>query len=648
MVKLKRLTHPTDKFLHIIPPVTSTELQEREKDYPLLTPSRMTLKSNEQLYRPTELTWKEQLFKIQVNHCSNPFCKNHGLPQKRFDVKSKPYRYKITGKSDSKMIFCNPDHSDPDGIPTLSCNTSTMSNWSLAEEIERLIRINSVLPIDPVYNFHKDDCLNSGETPFVNVKSFYKRGKSSSNSQRYQCKTCKKFTNVLPSKSENTTYNQKRNDIIPQFANMLINRVPVASTCKILNIGRKTYYTKLEWLYRCCLEFLETRETKALENVEFEKMWLNTDMMMYVLNNVRRKGLGKAKTGRTHDKQLPTQTVVTADHHTRYVFRSDIAFDFDITFKQIEEDTNKYKDDHLNNFLSKNARFTRYYAFPMKPTPKDNESLSTYKAKMREVNIRQDYVDGLHANHTYTAMAQLWLIKNQVKAKKWRITTDDDAILKTAFSRIFKDEINQKKAYHFIIKFDKKLSREDSFKEYLNSIDDLKDWAERNKIDYSTLYEAAKIYLEEQLKHHSFHRTLHTPAGEVYREYDKNPIEHPIGMMDRGSRMIDVVTDMSHLDNEALANLLLGVNDNAVNSFLQEIRRSLSVLERPLVTSRGDGKSYIYSNFNPRYAQMAITILRTYYNFCKPYKTKGRNETPAQRLGIADRVYTWKDIIYKR
>lgn len=69
----------------------------------------------------------------------------------------------------------------------------------------------------------------------------------------------------------------------------------------------------------------------------------------------------------------------------------------------------------------------------------------------------------------------------------------------------------------------------------------------------------------------------------------------------------------------------------------------MSVVERALVTSRGDGKSYIYSNFNPWYAQMAITILRTYYNFCKPYKTKGK-KTQAQRLGFADRVYNWEVI----
>lgn len=157
-------------------------------------------------------------------------------------------------------------------------------------------------------------------------------------------------------------------------------------------------------------------------------------------------------------------------------------------------------------------------------------------------------------------MAQLWLIKQQVKANKWRFTTDDDNVLITSFSHVFKDEIKQKKAYHFICKLDKALSRQDAFTEYVNSIKNLEDWAERNKIEYSNLHEVAKLFLQKQLDHHEF--TKHyTPLGEVYREYAKNPIGQPIGMMDRGHRIVDVVTDMSHLANEALANLLLSVNN---------------------------------------------------------------------------------------
>jgi hypothetical protein len=119
-------------------------------------------------------------------------------------------------------------------------------------------------------------------------------------------------------------------------------------------------------------------------------------------------------------------------------------------------------------------------------------------------------------------------------------------------------------------------------------------------------------------------------------------------MKDRGKGIIDCLTDMTHLPTRILAQFIDKVNDNSVNAFLQEIRRCISVLERPLVTSRGDGKSYIYSNFNPKYAQMSITILRTFYNFCQPVEIGGSKKTPAQHLGIANKVYKWDDIIYKR
>ncbi|MGE7920538.1 hypothetical protein ACQKM9_16610 [Viridibacillus sp. NPDC093762] len=53
----------------------------------------------------------------------------------------------MTGKEESRVINCVPDPTDINGITTLGCYTKTFSNWSLATEIERLIRINSIVPL---------------------------------------------------------------------------------------------------------------------------------------------------------------------------------------------------------------------------------------------------------------------------------------------------------------------------------------------------------------------------------------------------------------------------------------------------------------------------------------------------------------------
>jgi hypothetical protein len=101
-----------------------------------------------------------------------------------------------------------------------------------------------------------------------------------------------------------------------------VKRSPISRTCQMLGIGRNTYYQKLEWLYRCCLEKYEKR---VLPRKEFNEIWLNTDKMTYYLNNVRKKGQGGKGYLDLEDKQFPTNVVVTADVHSRYVFRSDVS-----------------------------------------------------------------------------------------------------------------------------------------------------------------------------------------------------------------------------------------------------------------------------------------------------------------------------------
>jgi hypothetical protein len=66
-----------------------------------------------------------------------------------------------------------------------------------------------------------------------------------------------KFTNVPPNRDKNITYHQQRSDINLSFAKLILSRTPVTKTCESLGIGRGTYYDKLEFLYRRCLEFLE-------------------------------------------------------------------------------------------------------------------------------------------------------------------------------------------------------------------------------------------------------------------------------------------------------------------------------------------------------------------------------------------------------
>lgn len=68
--------------------------------------------------------------------------------------------------------------------------------------------MNSVIDIKHEYEFHKEDC-DKDTTPFLHPNEFYRRGKSSANSQKWQCKSCHKITNVLPDKRQRFSYIKK-------------------------------------------------------------------------------------------------------------------------------------------------------------------------------------------------------------------------------------------------------------------------------------------------------------------------------------------------------------------------------------------------------------------------------------------------------
>ncbi|MCI3921206.1 insertion element protein [Paenibacillus sp. TRM 82003] len=445
---------------------------------------------------------------------------------------------------------------------------------------------------------------------------FRKFGKGAAGSQRWQCRTCGKFTNTRPKKRESFNYHQKRNDILPMLAACILGRVPVKRACEIIGFGNGTYYAKLELLYQRSLEFLERHETKIFQGKTFNEMYLDTDKFIYNLNNVRRKGKGGLRYDQTEEPQFPTHIVVSTEASSSYVFRADVAYDWFVNSTDISEQTKRYYGDHMDYYERKYARL-RFDHEPQPPTSADAQSMADYVNELS--HLRDDYIDGFHVNSSYTAYAHFWLLRQMVRAKEWRFITDNDASLTTALYRAFSREIRLGEAHHFLILLDREKSLKQAFNECTESRKELAAWAGSRGIQGS-ISTIAFYKLAELMEEQSFHGWANdgTKQGKVWA---RNPITHPLPRIDQGYYEVDCRTDLSSYEPEQIARMLLRVNDKSTNDFMQQIRRRLLILERPLTTARGNGKSYIYSNFNPKYAQYAVTFLRAYYNFC--FKKKG-------------------------
>lgn len=258
------------------------------------------------------------------------------------------------------------------------------------------------------------------------------------------------------------------------------------------------------------------------------------------------------------------------------------------------------------------------------------------------------YVDGLHVNPTYTTMAHFWLIKQMIQADEWRMISDNGSSIISAFFRVFSKEIKLADAHHFLDIADKSKSKKQCENEYKSAKYDLLDWGHHIGYETQNLYKLAYFVLKEVFETQQLHKEVKTTT-HTYKDWAKNPIDYPLASRDKGIHQVDCTTDLSALEPKDIAKMVMNVTDNSTNSFMQQIRRNLSILERPLMTASGDGKSNIYANFNPKYAQYVLTILRTCYNFCLSYKTpNGKKLTPAQRIGITDKQFNLEDIIYLR
>lgn len=647
----KILNNNTLSKIQVNPIFNATELVDRDKDYAVLTDKDFDSKYKERVYQSVMIDYGSNYEEIQYNFCSDTFCPNYAeeleiiKPRGARSIKN----YKFIGSKDESKITCNIMNNVGASTSIFNNHSTLHSNWSIAEEIKRLSILNSVVDEEVEYHFHDTVCPDTS-TPFDDVNSFVKFGKTKAGSIRYKCKVCGKTTAIKPSIKQRHMYNQKRSDVIMSIFEDLISRVPVTKICEKNNIGSSTFYDKVEFIYKKCLEFLERHESKLVD-VNFDDLYLCSDDFVYSLNNIRRKGKGGKKQTReekANSQEAITHMIATGDVDSAYVFRADISYDSVIRLSDIEDDTARYHCDHSFRYLKKNERINTYSYKPQPPTAYDSETPSDYQAKLAMFNARDNFVEGLHVQRPYTTIAHFHLLEKLLNYNKLILVSDDDKTIQQSAFKAFSSSFKDQEAFYFTSQYDKSLDRQEAYEESIKARNELNKWGKKIFPANRNMYEKAFSKISADLSSHSFYgsKVLH---GYTFLTRGKNPISHPLPAIDEGRRYINLISYQNCLSNDKLAEMIVSVNTRTVDNFFQEIRRHINLLERPLVGGRGAGKTYIYSNYNPKYAQQLVTIYRTYYNFIKPrkyYNRKIKDLTPAMRIGITNKPYSIRDIVY--
>jgi len=110
------------------------------------------------------------------------------------------------------------------------------------------------------------------------------------------------------------------------------------------------------------------------------------------------------------------------------------------------------------------------------------------------------------------------------------------------------------------------------------------------------------------------------------------------------TREVCYLTDYKDYEENHLAWLYNKASLRAIDAFFMQVRRRLSLLERPIATASNNRRVWHgYSAYNPRSMVKLLEMFRVFYNYVLVGMDK---QTPAMRLGLAKGRVSIEDIVY--
>lgn len=566
---------------------------------------------------------------IQINFCKNPACGNYGvLP--RVAVTRGPGLLQ-----DSYVITSG--HAQ--GVPLLHCRLCgeyppIKSNIAIAEERDRM-RADLQQAREPTC---PDTSCAHHAVPVSQGTAFYQLfGITRSGSRRYRCKACQKTFSVRRS-----TTGQKQPHKNRTVFTLLMNKSPFRRILEVADISASSFYGKIDFLFGQCLAFAAERERRLLAGMPIRRLYLGTDRQDYVVNWTSE-----------HDRRnVVLHAVGTADNTTGYVFGMHLNYDPSLDGEDVEVDAEALGDAEKKPPFRRYARVwleADYRAAArrqmgrrvLKADGLKGEIAATYdEAVLREDVEAADTPNaatrlparGMQVHAEYSLYGHCFFLKELFAGvEKLRFFLDQDSGMRAAFLSAFQPEIAARRADAFYVRIQRELTinqkraavaaSHSAFEAARRECPDLDDSA------------LELLLAKAQLARMS-----------TYGQWQDKWLIHPFPNMSEPEKAICYLTDYKDYDEEHLARLYLKASLHAIDRFFMQVRRRLSILERPIATASSARRIwYGYSAYNPEVIVKLLGIFRVFYNYCLAGKDR---TTPAMRLGLAQGKVTLEDIIY--
>lgn len=544
---------------------------------------------------------------VQVNHCKNVHCANFGVvpPETRGATGLAPDgvgAYTLSGSMERhRHLICH----------LCGRSTTMRSNAAIIQELARF---------DPLHSRMESACCQTvscssfGLSLLGSPEKYYLHGQTKAGAPRYRCRECRAtFTVGAPIRT------QRRPELNEKVLNLLVNKVPMRRICGIERMNPATLYNKIAYLAEVASEISARYEAKLSEHsIAPSRAYVSVDRQDYVLNwgtQLDRRNIMLGALGAVENK-------------SGYVLAMQLNFDPTCNAEDIEADAIGRGDYDIPVPYRHYARLwlrQDYREIPKKP----DEIAADAEAPEQPADHLKLPHSGMQVHLEYTQYALFLHLKQLLgNVERVRIFMDKDPGLDGACIAAFVDEIRQRRVEAFRVRSPKELTMAN--KKLV--IAKLNRELERFRGRHPEL-------TGHQLRHRYVRECILTWQASAD---SASSFRYPLADMAEPGKEIEHLTDFGDFDLDHLTNLYMRVSLRGIDRFFMQVRRRLSILERPIATANNARRTWHgYAAYSPLVAERILRIFRTYYNFALIGED---GATPAMRLGLTDHPLPLADL----
>jgi len=534
---------------------------------------------------------------IQVNHCKTVGCANFGVAalQTRGRVEGGVGSYLLTsGGRQLPLIQCH------------LCRHSTVvySNSAIAQELARFDPAGSRVTGAACPN---DECTSFGKPAGQQPQLYYAHGTTRAGEPRYRCKACGSTFSCGAAVRK-----QRRPELNREILSLVVNKVPMRRICEVLDLNPATLYGKLTYLAEVSSQFSSAHEARLTSGaVRPKRAYVSVDRQDHLIN-----------WGSQLDRRYTTLGAIGAvENVSGYVLAMQLNFDATCNPEDVEADAVACGDYGLARAYRRHARLWLRQDYEQDGQGEGFEVDST-QASLPFPSDSKPPPSGMQVHLGAMQYGMFFHLRALLGGvERVRFFLDRDPGLDNACLAAFVDAIKARRADVFVLRGNAKELTVDKKKLRIAHAN----W-ELSQFSKSAAPTDATSLKTRFLAHHlqAFRATRH----------DNPWFDYPLADMADPSKSIKYLTDFDDYDLEHLANLYKLATLRGVDRFFMQVRRRLSILERPIATANSARRAWHgYAAYSPKVAQQVLQIFRTYYN----YALVGEDgKTPAMRLGLAE------------